>query len=370
MTAVLFAGGGTGGHLMPALAIAQAMVKLDPAIEPFFVGTVRGVDREVLPRRPWRHALLPLEPIYRSKWWRNARLPITLFRSLLAVRRVLDAEKPRLVVGTGGYVAGPVVWAATSRGVPALLQEQNAYPGIATRLLAHRARQIHLGFPEARRHLRAGGLTEILDTGNPIFVPEDALAPGERWEDVKSSHGWDPRRPVVLVTGGSQGALALNLAVELVLTEGRWPPSAQLVWQTGSSMYERFRHLEVPGRVQVRPFFDRLDRVYGCCSLVVCRSGAMTLAELGAWGLPSVLIPLPIAAAGHQLANARAMEGAGAAVVIEQKDLSGGGLAGLVSALLSDPARMAGMAAAAKRRGRPHAAREIARNALQILSNS
>jgi UDP-N-acetylglucosamine--N-acetylmuramyl-(pentapeptide) pyrophosphoryl-undecaprenol N-acetylglucosamine transferase len=369
MSTVLFAGGGTGGHLMPALAIAQAMVKLDPAIEPFFVGTVRGVDHQVLPRRPWRHALLPLEPIYRARWWRNVRLPFTLLRSLVGIRRVLDAENPRLVVGTGGYVAGPVVWAATSRGIPAVLQEQNAYPGIATRLLARRARQIHLGFPEARKHLRTDAPTEILDTGNPITTPEDALGPGERWENVRTSHGWDPTRPIVLVTGGSQGALALNLAVELALAEGRWPASAQLVWQTGTSMYDRFRHLEVPGRVQVRPFFDRMDRIYGCASLVVCRSGAMTLAELGAWGLPSVLIPLPIAAAGHQLANARAMEAAGAAIVIEQRHLTGGGLAGVVSELLSNPARMADMSAAARRRGRPQAAREIAQNALRILSN-
>src|SRR4029077_14462655 len=153
MSVVLFAGGGTGGHLMPALAIAEAMVEADPSIEPFFVGAERGIEARVLPKRPWRHELLPLEPIYRRPGVKNVMLRLTTWRSLPRLREILRKEQPVLAVGTGGYVAGPVLWAAALAGIPRVLPEENAFPGFAPRRLARKARQIHLGFPEARAYL-------------------------------------------------------------------------------------------------------------------------------------------------------------------------------------------------------------------------
>src|SRR5256884_3961295 len=169
---VLLAGGGTGGHLMPALALAQALVDAGRGIEPLLVGAARGIEAQVLPRYPFRHHLLPIEPIYRRAWWKNLRWMLIVGRVWRAVGRVLDEERPAIVVGTGGYAAGPVVWRAQRAGLPTVLVEENAFPGLTTRWLARRARQIHLGFPEAREQLRLGPGTAGFPPGHPIRRPE------------------------------------------------------------------------------------------------------------------------------------------------------------------------------------------------------
>lgn len=364
MTTVFFAGGGTGGHLMPALAIADAMVRRDASIRPFFVGSERGVEANVLPQRPWQYELLPLEPIRRRQWWKNASLPWSLVRVLRRSSALIRSERPRLIVGTGGYVAGPVVWAALRAGVPAVLQEQNAFPGIATRRLAPRVRQIHLGFPEARRSLRPGPATVVLDSGNPIQPPPVPL-PGRAM--ARRRLGLASDGSTVLVVGGSQGALAVNQAVDAALERGLWPAEVQLVWQTGSGTHGQFAKRDDGRRILVRPFIDPISEAYAAADIVVSRAGAMTLAELCAWGIPAVLIPLPTAAAGHQLTNAKALVDAGAAVLLEQRFATGDGLAAAVTALVSSPARMADISAAAKARARPEAADAIAASALQLL---
>lgn len=366
MRNVFFAGGGTGGHLMPALAIADAMVRLDPGVRPFFVGSRRGIEANVLPQRPWPYALLPLEPIHRRQWWLNISLPLSLLRSVREVDALVAKHQPVLVVGTGGYAAGPVVWAASRRGVPGVLQEQNAFPGIATRRLARQVRQIHLGFPEARRYLQPGPGTEVLDSGNPIQPPpagrvERALAKA-RW-------GFAAEQPVVLVVGGSQGALAINAAVDAALAQGLWPAGLGLLWQSGAATYERFAHRSERHRVVVRAFIDPIAEAYEAADLVVGRAGAMTIAELCAWGLPAILIPLPTAAAGHQLTNARAMADAGAAVLLEESKARPPALAERIGALLAHPAGLADLSRAALARAHPDAADRIAAKALGILSD-
>ena len=278
MTKVLFAGGGTGGHLMPALAIAEAMVAQDPSIEPFFVGSQRGIEARVLPRRPWPHELLPVEPIYRREWWRNIGLPLSLFRTLRGVRRILSEHDPRLVVGTGGYVSGPVVWAALNRRIPGVLQEQNAFPGIATRRLARRVRQIHLGFPEAAARLNPGRRTVVRGSGNPIQPPP---SPRPDRGMSKRSLGFDPAKPLILVMGGSQGAVAINRAVAEALGAESWPAGSQLLWQTGDANHANYLHWYQPGLVRVEPFLDPIAEAYAAADLVVCRAGAMSLAESG-----------------------------------------------------------------------------------------
>lgn len=366
MTNVFFAGGGTGGHLMPALAIADAMVRLDPAVRPFFIGSRRGIEANVLPQRPWPYELLPLEPIRRRQWWQNAGLPLSLVRVVGRVRALAAEHRPALVVGTGGYVAGPAVWTAVRCGVPAVLQEQNAFPGFATRRLAARARQIHLGFPEARAFLRPGPRTEVLDSGNPIQPPPQ---PRPDRRDAKSRLGFSPDRPVVLVVGGSQGALPINAAVDGALGAGLWPGTAQLLWQAGEATLARFRGRDDGSRVQVRAFLDPIGEAYAAADLVVGRAGAMTIAELSAWGLPSILIPLPTAAAGHQFANATAHAEAGAGILLEQRSATPEALASAVRRFLDEPAGLAERSDAALRRAHPEAARNIAEKALGILAS-
>lgn len=365
MTTVFFAGGGTGGHLMPALAIADAMVRLDGSVHPFFLGSHRGIESNVLPQRPWPYELLPLEPIRRRQPWKNGTLPLSFVRSVRRVFRLCAEHHPSLVIGTGGYAAGPVVWAASRRGVPAVLQEQNAYPGLTTRWLAGRAAQIHLGFPEARRYLKPGPSTAVVDSGNPVLPPPQPR-PDKRETQAMSWH-LAPGDPVVLVLGGSQGALAINLAVESALQGGLWPTTCRLIWQTGAGTYDRFAKWDDRTSVLVRPFIDPIASAYAAADCVVSRSGAMTLAEICAWSLPTVLVPLPTAAAGHQAVNARALADAGAAVYLDQSDLSGRRLAAELGGLLASPARLADLSRAAGGRARHDAADRIAFDALGLI---
>jgi UDP-N-acetylglucosamine--N-acetylmuramyl-(pentapeptide) pyrophosphoryl-undecaprenol N-acetylglucosamine transferase len=361
MTRVIVAGGGTGGHLMPALAIAAAIREGRPEVEPVLVGAARGVEAELLPRRPYRYHLLPAEPLYRRQWWRNLKWPLLVPRLWAACRRVLDEEQPALVVGTGGYAAGPMLFAAARRGVPTVLQEQNALPGIATRWSARWARQIHLGFPEAEAHLRLRAGTQVFALGNPIVPPDPGLRASAR-----AGLGLPAGVPVILVMGGSQGSLAINEAVAGAL-DGGLLGGASLIWSTGWVTHDRFVGYAKPPWVQILPFWDPVAPAYAAADLVVCRAGAMTLAEVTAWGLPSVLIPLPTAAADHQTPNAKALEAAGAAIHLPQSHLTPAALAAQIMAVISVPSRHAEMAAAARRRGRPEAARGIADRVLSLL---
>jgi UDP-N-acetylglucosamine--N-acetylmuramyl-(pentapeptide) pyrophosphoryl-undecaprenol N-acetylglucosamine transferase len=364
VTTVIFAGGGTGGHLMPALALAEEMVRLDASITPLFVGGERGVEAQVLPQRPWRYELLPFEPLRRVEWWKNARLPINLFRSVRRIGHILSHERPGLVIGTGGYVSFPTVRAAVSRRVPAVIQEQNAFPGLATRFLARHAAQVHLGFPEARAYLKPGRHTEVVVSGNPIKAPPN---PRPNREEAKRLLGFAPERPLALIMGGSQGALAINRAVREAQADGSWPRHVQILWQTGAGTHGAFLPYAVPGRVRVEPFIDPIEAAYAAADLVVARAGAMTIAEVAAWALPSVLIPLPTSAAGHQLANARAMAQAGAAVLLEQAEATGKRLGSVATGLISDPAKMADMSSRASERALPNSASEIATAALRLV---
>lgn len=363
MSRILLAGGGTGGHLMPALALAEALRAARADVEPVLVGAERGVEATILPTRPYRFHLLPAEPLYRRTWWRNARWPMLLPRLWRATGAVLDAERPAFVVGTGGYASAPVLVAARFRGVPLALQEQNALPGVATRWLVRWARQIHLGFPEAERRLRVGRRTVVYALGNPI-VP-----PGSRDRDAaRRALGLAADRPVVLVTGGSQGSRAINRAMAEALDAGLLG-GAGLLWSAGAGTFEGFRRFHRPPDVQVRPFWDPIAEAYAAADLVVARAGAMTTAELAAWGLPAVLIPLPTAAGDHQSANAKALEAAGAALHLPEHRLSGAALAAAVNQLLADGPRLAAMARSATARGRPDAARAIAERLLGLLDS-
>src|SRR6476659_3557254 len=349
MRRILIAGGGTGGHLMPALAIAPTLTELAPDVEPVLVGAMRGVEARLLPTRDFRFHLLPSEPIYRRTWWKNVRWPLIAGHLLRKVGQVFAEEQPVAVVGTGGYASAPVVWWATRGGVPTAIQEQNAYPGLATRLLSPRVRHVYLGVPEARALLRFGRRTQVFDTGNPISPPTP-----ERRARALARFGLTGNRPVVLVTGGSQGALAINRAGAGWLDAGG-SADAALLWVTGRGTYEEFAARHRPPAVQVIDFLDPMADGYAVADLVVSRAGMITVAELCAWALPSVLIPLPAAAADHPTHNARVLAEAGASALIKQTDLTSATLAAAIGTLLGDRPRRDAMAARALARGRPNA---------------
>ncbi|MEO7984963.1 MAG: undecaprenyldiphospho-muramoylpentapeptide beta-N-acetylglucosaminyltransferase [Gemmatimonadales bacterium] len=362
MKRILVAGGGTGGHLMPALAIAGALKERMPDIEPVLVGAVRGVEARILPTREFRYHLLPSEPIYRRAWWRNVRWPLLAGRLLIQLERLFEREQPVAVIGTGGYASGPVVWWAARKGIPTAIQEQNAYPGVATRWLSRRVRHIYLGLPETGRLIRPGPHTTVFDTGNPIAPPTP-----ERRPESLELFGLDGSRPVVLVTGGSQGALAINRAVAGWL-DGGGAADLSLLWVTGRQTYQQFTRFHRPPGVRVVDFLDPMADGYAVADLVISRAGMLTVAELCAWGLPSILIPLPSAAADHQTHNARVLGDAGAALLMPQRELTPESLAGTVRRVLANTSFRTAMAQRARERGRPQAAQEIVSNLLTLIS--
>ena len=348
---------------MPALAIATALQESGSGVEPVLIGASRGVESRILPTRDFRFHLLPTEPIYRRTWWRNFRWPFVAGRLLREVARLFENEAPAAVIGTGGYASGPVVWWAARHEIPTAIQEQNAYPGLASRWLSGRVRHVYLGLPEAERLLKIGKRTQVFDTGNPITPP----AP-ERKAAAMEKFRVDAKRPVVLVTGGSQGALAINRAVAGWLDAEGAGPDATLIWVTGRGSYQEFARYHRPPHVHVVDFLDPMADGYAVADLVVSRAGMITVAELCAWGIPSILIPLPTAAADHQTHNARVLESAGASRLLPQSELTPKNLAAVVAGLLEDTAQRKQMSQHALSRGRPRAARDIVSNLLTLVT--
>lgn len=359
---VMFAGGGTGGHLYPGLAIARALVRLAPEVEPFFVGALRGIERDVLPKTEFQHLLLDLHPIYRQQPWKSWRTVRGFGSAWRALARE-NAEHPAAtVIGTGGYASGAALAFALAHGIPIQLQEQNSVPGITTRFFARRARAVYLGYPEARAKLHPGAHTELFDSGNPIEPPPVPLPSREQ---ARRAWGFPENGGrVLLAFGGSQGARPLNDAVASLLDAGL-PPGLFLIWATGKGWYDGYAKYESPN-VRVRPYLAPIQRAYAAADLALARAGALTVAELCAWGIPSLLVPLPTAAADHQRANARALQAAGAAEMLEQSTLSASLLGAALTGLLAEPNKLAAMAESAASRGRPDAAERIARWVLTI----
>lgn len=346
---------------MPALALATAIRRLDPSVEPVLIGARRGVERDILPTKEFRHVLLPSQPLYRRQWWRNAAWPVTAIRVWRQLGALFERERPLAVLGTGGYASAPVVWYAGRRGVPTALQEQNALPGIATRWFSRHARHIYLGLPEARAHLRLGPDTVVFDTGNPVSPPDFGIR-----EAARARFGIDSATPTVLVTGGSQGSLAINRTVAGWL-DGGGGRHMNLLWVTGKRTYREFAARHDPPRVQVFDFLDPLAEAYSVAHVVVSRAGAVTLAELCAWGLPSILVPLPTSAADHQTRNAEAMARAGAAWFLPQRELTADRFGRRLTSLVNDAEARIEMSVAANQRGRPHAGSDIAGHVLELL---
>ncbi len=360
---VLFTGGGTGGHLYPALAIARALVRLRPDVRAHFVGATRGIERVILPDTEFPHTLLDLHPVYRSAPWRNWRTAAGLVQGWRRLSAMEREERARLVVATGGYAASGALAFAASHRIPYVVQEQNSFPGKTVTLFARWARELYLGFPEAARGLPAAVRARAIDTGNPIESP-----PSVRPDRVMQKKVWGFDASVgfvVLLFGGSQGSAALNALVDGWIAQGL-PAGVGVIWGTGREHYDRYA-ARASARVAVRPYLAPIADAYACADLAIARAGAMTTAELCAWGIPMFLVPLPTAAADHQTANARALEQAGAARWVAKRDATPMHLGAVVTEVLGDAALRARWSAAAMARGRPDASARIAERLSVLL---
>lgn len=368
---VFFAGGGTGGHLYPALALADALGTLRPGLRAVFIGAERGVEARILPERGLEHVLLPVRGLRRGEGpAENAAVVWALLRSMAILAEQVQRLRPELVVVTGGYAGAPAGLLAALTGVPLVLQEQNALPGITTRLLSRFADQIHVAFPEAADHLPDRARRVVEHSGNPVRPPSARDRAADR-----AAFALDPAIPVVLVTGASQGARALNDAVlEWVRSRRDAPPAYQVLWSTGPSHFEgvatALEALGGPAWVRALGYIHDMPAALSAADVAVGRAGAMSTAEFLAWGLPSIIVPLPTAAADHQAVNARALAAAGAAVHLPESELDGSTLGAALDDLFGNPDRRSTLGAAARARGRPHGAMEIARRLEALLPPS
>jgi len=356
---VVIAGGGTGGHLYPGLALAAALAAR--GAEPTFVGTAGGIEARAVPAAGWPLRLVPGRQVRGGGLLRAAAGLAALARAVVAARAILADVRPALVVGVGGYASVATVLAARLGGRPVVLLEQNVIPGAANRLLGRLAHRICVGFAEAAAWFPAG---RAVHTGNPVradvLAARDALPPGR-----------PDGRLGLLVFGGSAGAHRLNEATVAALRlRGARTPAFDVVHQTGTADLDAVRAAYASAGIAARvaPFLDDMGAAYAAADVVVGRAGAMTCSELGVVGRPAILVPYPYAADDHQRRNAETLVAAGAAELIPDRDLDGRRLAAALDALAADAPRRARMAAAARAFGRPDAAERVADACLALLS--
>ena len=371
---VVVTGGGTGGHLYPALAIADALRAERPDVRVLFVGAARGLEARVLPARNEWHVLLPIRGAARGSALGTAlaatRVVPDIVRSLVRTAKLFARERPEVVVVTGGYAAAPAGFVAGLSGVPLVLQEQNSVAGVVTRTLSRWASRAYVAFPEVVEQLPAiAGRTRV--TGNPVRA-----AAGLPRAEARTQFGIPLDAQLLLVAGGSQGSLALNDVLGDALAavaRGELPRPANLhvLWVTGPAHAAAVRAALAahgsPHWVHTVPYVDDFPSALAAADVAVSRAGAMSTAELLLHGLPAVLVPLPTAAADHQTHNARSLERAGAAIVAPQSGLTGVKLWSTVSELLSSPERLEVMRRSALALARPSAAADIAADVATLL---
>ena len=352
---VLIAGGGTGGHLFPGLAVVEELRRRLPQLDVLFVGTSRGIESRLLPARGERLVRVEVKPLLGRTPLEMARSVAELPRATLEAIGVVRSFKPDLALGLGGYAAGPVLLAAATLRIPSALLEQNAQVGLTNRLLAKTVGRAYLTYEQTAGQFR-GDRARVV--GNPVrraFVEAARMA-------AHDPAGIDARGRSVLVIGGSQGARGLNEHVPDALARaGVAKLGIQVVHQAGAAMLEQVqaRYAAHGISAHVVPFIDDMVRAYIDASLVIARAGASTLAELSAIGRPGILVPLPTSAGGHQLVNARAFEHAGAGIAVEEHELDPARLGAQIAELLADRVRRTRMAHAARRLAKPEAAAAI-----------
>ena len=359
---IVFAGGGTGGHIYPALAIADEVRKLRPDVDILFIGTADRIEARVVPASGYRLETIWISAFKRRIRWSIILFPLKLIVSLIQSWRIMRRVRPNVVVGTGGYVSGPPVRVAAALNIPTVLQEQNSYPGVTTRLLADKASRVFLAFERSKSYLPV--LPTVRVVGNPVRSSFGSITR----DQGAAMFGLLPSLTTILVFGGSAGAESINAAM-LGMVEKIAAMRVQVIWQTGSQESMRLlnavRELRVGNMVKVMPYIDRIEYAFGACDMAICRAGATTLAELALAGVPAVLVPYPFAAADHQTHNAAAVAETGGAVVCKDSELSTE-LERLTVDLLQHPDKRAAMAERMRTLARPRASQDIAQDILRI----
>lgn len=361
---IAIAGGRTGGHLFPALAVAKSLIEMNKDINLYMIGTADGVESKIVPDAGYRFYAVPAIPLRRNLSIKNLAIPFVLAAGAIKSFQIFRKTKTSAVFATGGFICVPVLIAALLGRVSIFMQEQNSYPGLTTRLFAKYAKSIFAAYPAVKEYLHPD--SKVVQTGNPL---RPGFEIGDRNETV-NFFGLDPDRKTLLIFGGSQGAEAINRLIADSLERFSQRKDIQIVWQTGNSEFNQYKQrFEDSGASGVVfPFIVRMDLAYACADLVISRAGAMTLAELAAAGKPAILIPYPHAAEDHQKYNAKLVADKKAAVLIRQEDMVESDLIGKALDLLGDAEKLTAMAESSRKLYTPGASDAIARAILSEVN--
>ena len=353
---IIISGGGTGGHIFPAIAVAQALRADDASHEILFVGAKGRMEMERVPSAGFEIIGLPVSGFQRKLSTKNLLLPIRLLGSMWQANRIVRNFRPDVVVGFGGYASGPIAKAAEWNGVPVVLQEQNSLAGVTNRLLAKKAKKICVAYEGMERYFDP---QKIIITGNP--VRKDIEFNNAIKEESHEFFGLVQNKKTILLFGGSLGARTLNEAVRHNIRKLNDRADLQFIWQAGKYYYDAYQGLDEAklDNVRLLPFIDRMDLAYVAADLVVCRAGALTISELCLAGKPAILVPSPIVAEDHQTKNALSLAEKDAAWMLKDSEVVEN-LGDRILQILEKPGALEEVSTNIRRLARPEAARRIA----------
>lgn len=361
---IIISGGGTGGHIYPAIAIANELKTIDPTTEILFVGAEGKMEMEKVPRAGYTIVGLPVVGIKREFTLANLGFPFKLGRSLLRARQIVRDFQPDVAVGVGGYASGPLLLAAALKGIPTLIQEQNSYAGLTNKVLARWAKRICVAYPGMDRFFPPN---KIKLTGNPvrrdIQLADQQVAAGQKLFDLQTN------RPTLLIIGGSQGARTINESIEAGL-QRFIDARIQVVWQTGPAFIGRAHEaIAATGSplIKAHDFIYEMDKAYGAANVVVSRAGALSVSELCLVGRPAILVPFPAAAEDHQTKNAMSLVERNAALLVTDQ-AARQDLVTTALNLLSNPVQQKQLSLEIKILAKPNAARDIAQEAISLIN--
>ncbi|MCB0732020.1 MAG: undecaprenyldiphospho-muramoylpentapeptide beta-N-acetylglucosaminyltransferase [Ignavibacteriae bacterium] len=356
----IFAAGGTGGHLYPAVAVAEKLKELKPESKILFVGTKNKIESRVIPKLGYDFKSIWISGFSRKLTLANLLFPVKLLVSLLQSFLINLNFKPSVVIGAGAYVSGPIVWIGTKLGSKSVLLEQNSYPGVTNRMLENKVNSIHISFEDSDKYFKQKSKLKL--SGNPVRTTLKLI---ERNTAIEN-YGLDKDKKVLLVIGGSLGARTINNAIaknlELFINK-----NIQVIWQTGEIYYNEFRNYKNQN-VIIMPFISDMQKAYSACDLMIARAGATTIAEVSHLGLPAIFVPSVNVAANHQFKNAKSLVDQNAGLLIEDYELSDKILETVLNTIYNNELLLT-LKENIKKLSKPNAAKVIAEDILQLAEN-
>ena len=356
---ILLSGGGTGGHIYPAVAIANELKLRNPQSKFLFVGALGRMEMEKIPQLGYDIKGLNITGLQRSLSWKNLTFPFKLVQSLFKANKIIKNFKPNVVIGTGGFASGPTLYMANKRNIPSLIQEQNSYPGITNKLLAKQVKKICVAYDGLERFFPK---EKLIKTGNP--VRQDLLDISLKRDEALGHYHLDKNKKTIVVLGGSLGARAINQAMEQNI-KTILKDNVQIIWQSGKLYYDDYKEYSEMNDVQVHEFINRMDLLYAAADIIVSRAGAGSISELCLVGKPVIFIPSPNVAEDHQTKNAESVSDKEAAILLKDSDIEG--FSELIGNLIDDDAKQLSLGRNIKKLALPNATNQIADEVEKIL---